>query len=78
VINKPAGVKASKSKQFDSEHKYFASILFAIWDIRNSPVVFYYKLLLLLTAIGLSPGGSSPTLVKTKIKVHKTTKNYKT
>jgi hypothetical protein len=29
-------------------------------------------LLLLLTAIGLSPGGSSPTLVQTKIKIHKT------
>jgi hypothetical protein len=25
------------------------------------------------TAIGLSPGGSSPTLVQTKIKIHKTT-----
>jgi hypothetical protein len=32
-------------------------------------------LLLLLTAIGLSPGGSSPTLVQTKIK---TQNNYKT
>jgi hypothetical protein len=30
-------------------------------------------LLLLHTAIGLSPGGSSPTLVHTKIKIHKTT-----
>jgi hypothetical protein len=29
--------------------------------------------LYLLTAIGLSPGGSSPTLVQTKIKTHKTT-----
>jgi hypothetical protein len=27
----------------------------------------------LLTAIGLSPGGSSPTLVQTKIKIQKTT-----
>jgi hypothetical protein len=27
----------------------------------------------LLTAIGLSPGGSSPTLEQTKIKIHKTT-----
>jgi hypothetical protein len=26
------------------------------------------------TAIGLSPGGSSPTLVQTKIKIHKPTK----
>ena len=26
------------------------------------------------TAIGLSPGGSSPTLVQTKLKIHKTTK----
>jgi hypothetical protein len=25
------------------------------------------------TAIGLSPGGSSPTLVQTKIKIYKTT-----
>jgi hypothetical protein len=32
----------------------------------------YFLLLLLLTAIGLSPGGSSPTLVQTKIKIHKT------
>jgi hypothetical protein len=31
-------------------------------------------LLLLLTAIGLSPGDSSPTLVQTKMKMHKTTK----
>jgi DNA invertase Pin-like site-specific DNA recombinase len=30
-------------------------------------------ILLLLTAIGLSPGGSSPTLVQTKIKIHKRT-----
>jgi hypothetical protein len=30
-------------------------------------------LLLLLTAIGLSPGDSSPTLVQTKIKIRKTT-----
>jgi hypothetical protein len=30
-------------------------------------------ILLLLTAIGLSPGGSSPILVQTKIKIHKTT-----
>jgi hypothetical protein len=30
-------------------------------------------MLLLLTAVGLSPGGSSPTLVQTKIKIHKTT-----
>jgi hypothetical protein len=31
-------------------------------------------LLLLFTAIGLSsPGGSSPTLVQAKIKIHKTT-----
>ena len=30
-------------------------------------------LLLLFTATGLSPGGSSPTLVQTKIKVYKTT-----
>jgi hypothetical protein len=35
-------------------------------------------LLLLLTAIGLSPGGSSPTLVQTKIKIHKTTTKHKT
>jgi hypothetical protein len=33
---------------------------------------FYYYIL--LTAIGLSPGGSSPTLVQTKIKIHKTKK----
>jgi hypothetical protein len=33
-----------------------------------------FFLLLLLTATGLSPGGSSPTLVQTKIKIHKTTK----
>ena len=35
--------------------------------------LFYYLLLLLLTAIGLSPGGSSPALVQTKIKIHKIT-----
>jgi hypothetical protein len=34
--------------------------------------------LLLLTAVGLSPGGSSPTLVQTKIKIHKTTTKHKT
>jgi hypothetical protein len=32
----------------------------------------YTYILLLLTAIGLSPSGSSPTLVQTKIKIHKT------
>jgi hypothetical protein len=41
---------------------------------------FYYYYL--LTAIGLSPGGSSPTLVQTKIKINKTKleqqNNYKT
>jgi hypothetical protein len=35
---------------------------------------YYYSLIHSLTAIGLSPGGSSPTLVQTKIKIHKTTK----
>jgi hypothetical protein len=30
-------------------------------------------LLLSLTAIGLSPGDNSPTLVQTQIKIHKTT-----
>jgi hypothetical protein len=35
-------------------------------------------LLLLFTAIGLSPGGSSPALEQTKIKIHKTTNNNKT
>jgi hypothetical protein len=29
------------------------------------------------TALGLSPGGSSPTLVQTKIKIHKTTTKHK-
>jgi hypothetical protein len=29
--------------------------------------------ILLFTVIGLSPGDSSPTLVQTKIKIHKTT-----
>jgi hypothetical protein len=32
---------------------------------------------LLFTAIGLSPGGSSPTIVQTKIKIFKTTKTTK-
>jgi hypothetical protein len=46
-------------------------------------LLFTYLLTYLLTAIGLSPGGNSPTLVQTKIKIHKTTKqllqqnNYK-
>jgi hypothetical protein len=31
-------------------------------------------IIIIITAIGLSPGGSSPTLVQKKIKVHKTTK----
>ena len=30
-------------------------------------------LLLLLTAVGLSPGGSRPTLVQTKVEIHKAT-----
>ena len=33
----------------------------------------FFYILLLLTTIGLSPGGSSPTLIQTKIKIHKTT-----
>ena len=37
-------------------------------------IYYYYLLTHSLTAIGLSPGGSSPTLVQTKIKIHKTTK----
>jgi hypothetical protein len=36
-------------------------------------IIITYLLTYLLTAIGLSPGGSSPTLVQTKIKIHKTT-----
>jgi hypothetical protein len=39
--------------------------------------ILFLILLLLLTAIGLSPGGSSPTLVQTKIKTHKTTTKIK-
>jgi hypothetical protein len=39
-----------------------------IWNRPNKLLL----LLLLLTAIGLSPGGSSPTPVQTKIKIHKT------
>jgi hypothetical protein len=35
--------------------------------------IYILYILLLLTAIGLSPGGSSPTLVQTKIKIYKTT-----
>jgi hypothetical protein len=38
-------------------------------DIESIIIITY-----LLTAIGLSPGGSSPTLVQTKIKIHKTVK----
>jgi cell division protein FtsB len=30
-------------------------------------------IIIIITAIGLSAGGSSPTLVQTKIKIHKTT-----
>ena len=41
---------------------------------RNNTFIY---ILLLLTAIGLSPGGSSPTLVQTKIKIHKTTTKHK-
>ena len=36
-------------------------------------IIITYLLTYLLTAIGLSPGGSSPTLVQIKIKIHKTT-----
>jgi hypothetical protein len=41
-------------------------------------MMFFELLLLLFTAIGLSPGGNSPTLVQTKIKIHKTTIKQKT
>jgi hypothetical protein len=34
---------------------------------------YYYYYYYYLTAIALSPGGSSPTLVQTKIKIRKTT-----
>jgi hypothetical protein len=40
---------------------------------QSAPSILLLLLLLLFTAIGLSPGGSSPTLVQTKIKIHKTT-----
>jgi hypothetical protein len=48
------------------------------WNINGQPptvklIIVIIILLLLLTPIGLSPGGSSPTLVQTKIKIHKTT-----
>ena len=33
-------------------------------------------IIIITTTIGLSPGGSSPTLVQTKIKIHKTTTKY--
>jgi hypothetical protein len=33
--------------------------------------------IIITSAIGLSPGGSSPTLVQTKIKIHKTTTKHK-
>jgi hypothetical protein len=43
-------------------------------EIRQTTIYIY--ILLLLTEIGLSPGGSSPKLVQTKIKIHKTTPHY--
>ena len=44
-------------------------------NFKCGPLSLYLLLLLLLlfTAIRLSHGGSSPTLVQTKIKIHKTT-----
>jgi hypothetical protein len=55
---------------------------FAPLDSTKTKICIYIYILLLLTAIGLLPGGCSPTLVQTKIKIHKTTitttKNYKT
>jgi hypothetical protein len=36
-------------------------------------IVTRHYIIIVLIAIGLSPGGSSPTLVQTKIKIHKTT-----
>jgi hypothetical protein len=41
----------------------------------NNYNYYYYYYYFLLTEIELSPGGSSPTLVQTKIKIHKTTEN---
>ena len=34
---------------------------------------YYYYYYYYLTAVGLPPGGSTPTLVQTKIKIHKIT-----
>jgi hypothetical protein len=36
-------------------------------------LLYYYYFIIIITAIGLSSGDSSPTLVQTKIKIHKTT-----
>jgi hypothetical protein len=43
----------------------------------KSHYYYYYYYYYLLTAIGLSPGGSSPTIVQLKIKIHKTTTKHK-
>ena len=45
--------------------------------IRLNVIIIIIIITYLLTAIGLSPGGSSPTLVQTKIKIHKTTTKHK-
>ena len=51
-------------------------VFFWFIAVSNEPGTLLLLLLLLfLTAVGLSPGGSSPTLVQTKIKV---TRNNKT
>jgi hypothetical protein len=40
--------------------------------VHSNSLLLLLLLLLLFTATGLSPGGSSPTVVQTKIKIHKT------
>ena len=37
-------------------------------------IIITITIIIIITAIGLLPGGSSPTLVQKKIKIHKTTK----
>jgi hypothetical protein len=55
----------------------YSSTLYYLIHYIEVNIISILLLLLLLTAIGLSHGGSSPTLVQTKIKIHKTTKHKK-
>jgi hypothetical protein len=56
-------------KNFSIAWKNYYCLYYRYQEVAIKCGIYIIYILLLLTAIGLSPGGSSPTLVQTKIKM---------